>query len=274
MPSELIRIITSDEPAVRDTALEAVCRRLSLSELLNECAALDRFRRDERQPVSARACAFLPVRDPPFSSAAVTQGVQTRGRVPFEGYRHLLTRRFEEAIETFLQAQQAEGASDAISSALAAAYHDLGFQTLANQVRRSVRSVRGNQWMFRIGHPADQPLRIRPELLAAVAGDGSFPDSCANGRRCGWTCRTARWSDIFFLGMDFPEGARVLNVSIDLAVRGRDRGPRPPVEAYLRVIDEPVLRLVSVDLGATADITSLPEVFDFAKDYLGCSRRR
>ena len=30
-----------------------------------------------------------------------------------------------------------------------------------------MRSVRGNQWMFRIGHPADYPLRLRPELLAA-----------------------------------------------------------------------------------------------------------
>ena len=29
---------------------------------------------------------------------------------------------------------------------------------LAGQVRHSVRSVRGNQWMFRIGHPADAPL--------------------------------------------------------------------------------------------------------------------
>ena len=77
------------------------------------------------------------------------------------------------------------------------------------------------------------------------------------------------WSDIFFLGMDFPEGARVLNVSIDLAVRGRDVEPRPPINAYLRVIDEPVLRLVSVDLKSRADITSLAEVFDFAKDYLG-----
>ena len=45
--------------------------------------------------------------------------------------------------------------------------------------------------------------------------------------------------------------------------------PRPPVETYLRVIDEPLLRLTSVDLGATADITSLADVFDFAKDYLG-----
>jgi hypothetical protein len=77
------------------------------------------------------------------------------------------------------------------------------------------------------------------------------------------------WSDIFFLGMDFPEGARVLNVSIDLAVHGRDAEPKPPVEAYLRVIDEPVLRLTSVDLGATAEITDLAEVFDFARDYLG-----
>ena len=82
------------------------------------------------------------------------------------------------------------------------------------------------------------------------------------------------WSDIFFLGMDFPEGARVLNISIDLGVHGRDARPRPPVEAYLRVIDEPVLRLVSVDLGATADITSLAEVFDFAHDYLGLLRPR
>ncbi|WP_410968868.1 hypothetical protein, partial [Salmonella sp. SAL4444] len=61
----------------------------------------------------------------------------------------------------------------------------------------------------------------------------------------------------------------MLNVSIDLAVRGRDAAPRPPVEAFLRVIDEPVLRLVSVDLGAAADVTSLAEVFDFARDYLG-----
>ncbi|MCH5377461.1 MAG: UTP--glucose-1-phosphate uridylyltransferase, partial [Planctomycetes bacterium] len=67
----------------------------------------------------------------------------------------------------------------------------------------------------------------------------------------------------------FPLGARVLNVSIDLGVRGRDDQPRPPIEAYLRVIDEPILRLVSVDLKTKADVTSLAEVFDFAKDYLG-----
>jgi hypothetical protein len=80
--------------------------------------------------------------------------------VPFDGYDNLLKRRFEEAIDIFL----AEPLDDANASALAEAYRRLGFQTLANQVRRSVRSVRGNQWMFRVGHPADQPLRVRGTL--------------------------------------------------------------------------------------------------------------
>ena len=128
--------------------------------------------------------------------------------------------------------------------------------------------MRGNQWMFRMGHPADHPLRLRPELLRRDPLDGTYPilRECTPVRmdltHCGW-------SDIFFLGMDFPEGAKVLNVSIDLGIHGRDAMPRPPVEAYLRVIEEPLLRLVSVDLGASADITNLADVFDFAKDYLG-----
>jgi hypothetical protein len=77
------------------------------------------------------------------------------------------------------------------------------------------------------------------------------------------------WSDIFFLGMDYPEGARVLNISVDLGVHGRDAAPQPPIEAYFRVIDEPVIRLASVDLEASACLTNLDEVFDFGRDYLG-----
>ena len=96
------------------------------------------------------------------------------GHLPFRGCQHLLVRRFEEAIHLFL-AEQARGPSDALCSALAAAYHDLGFQTLANQVRRSVRELRGNQWMFRVGHPADHPLRFRPELLRRPHPGAPFP---------------------------------------------------------------------------------------------------
>ena len=267
MPGPLINIITSSDPAIRNQSLEAFCRPASLGELLQACAELDAFRRQSDNLYErVRALFFLYA----IHRFHLPQkpGLKLQGLIPFKGYGHLLQRRFEEAIETFLTVQKAGGPSDAICSALASAYHRLGFQTLANQVRRSVRSVRGNQWMFRMGHPLDQPLRLRPELLARGAADGSYPllreltPVRMDLTHCGW-------SDIFFLGMDFPEGAKVLNVSVDLGVHGRDASPRPPVEAYLRVIEEPLLRLVSVDLGAAADITQLAEVFDFAKDYLG-----
>ena len=275
---DLISIITATDPALRNQALEAVCAELPLDALLQQCAALDAFRRrSENLYERVRALLFLyaihrfHLPEKLLGASRPTDHASrltNRSLIPFKGYEHLLQRRFEEAIDQFLAVQTAEGPSDAICSSLAAAYYRLAFQTLADQVRRSVRSVRGNQWMFRMGHPADQPLRIRPELIRPNAGDGTYPilRECTPVRmdltHCGW-------SDIFFLGMDYPEGAKVLNVSIDLGIHGRDAAPRPPVEAYLRVIEDPVLRLVSVDLGASANITNLAEVFDFAKDYLG-----
>ena len=97
------------------------------------------------------------------------------GVEPFLGHQHLLERRFEEAVDCFLKQQASHGAGDALSSALANAYHQLAFQTLADQVRISVRSVSGNQWMFRMGHPADQPLRLRGELTRPDPKSGLYP---------------------------------------------------------------------------------------------------
>ena len=262
--SYLTGIIAAADPAVRNRPLDAFCRAAGLAELQSESAALDAFRRRSHNLYErVRALFFLYAIHRfhlPFKP-----GISAPGPIPFSGYDHLLKRRFEEAIEIFLAAQSANGSSAAISSALAAAYHGLGFQTLAGQVRRSVRSVRGNQWMFRTGHPADYPLRLRPELLAE--SQGLFP-ILRETTPVRMDLTHSGWSDIFFLGMDFPEGARVLNVSIDLSVRGAGP-PKPPVEAWLRVIDDPVLRLASVDLGSSAEISTLAEVFDFARDYLG-----
>jgi REP element-mobilizing transposase RayT len=271
MASPLIEIITSADPEIRNQSLEARCRDAAVDELVAACTELDAFRRrSDNLYERVRALFFLyaihrfhlPDR---LGERAAAPGA--RGLIPFHGFEHLLHRRFEEAIDHFLAVQQTEGPSDGISSALAAAYQRLGFQTLADQVRRSVRSVRGNQWMFRMGHPADHPLRLRPELLAR-APDGTYP-ILHERTPVRMDLSHSGWSDIFFLGMDFPEGARVLNVSIDLGVHGRDAAPQPPVEAFLRVLDEPILRLTSVDLGASADIHHLAEVFDFARDYLG-----
>jgi hypothetical protein len=190
------------------------------------------------------------------------------GAIPFEGHKHCLARRFEEAVGVFLSHRKQHGLSDALSSALAAAYHGLAFKTLAQQVQKTVRTVRGNQWMFRMGHSLDYPLKLRRELLERASADEPMP-VLFEETAVRMDLSHAAWSDIFFLGMDYPDGAKVLNISVNLGVHGRDTETRPPVCAFLRVIDEPVLRLTSVDLGATTDVKSLDEVFDFAKDYLG-----
>ncbi len=263
----LLSIIASDDDSVRNKSLESVVETLSTDELLKAIDELDSFRRTESNLYRRVRALFyltaiyryhLPQRLP------VHQG----GRIPYEAYEHLLGRRFMEAIDCLVNEQIKSGPSDSLSSALSQAYHQLGFQTLADQVRRSVRTVRGNQWMFRVGHPADHPLRVNRELI-------TFDEQTNCGPLLKETTAVrmdfshSAWSDIFFLGMDFPEGARVLNVSVDLGVRGRDKETKPPIETYLRVIDEPVIRLTSVDLGATTTIHTIAEVFDFARDYLG-----
>ncbi len=118
--------------------------------------------------------------------------------------------------------------------------------------------------MFRTGHVLAYRIRFDTRLTAGPP----FP-VLHEATPVRMDLTHSAWSDIFFLAMDYPEGARVLNISVDLAIRGSGQAPRPPVEAFLRVIDEPVLRLVSVDLQAQTEITALEEVFDFARDYLG-----
>ncbi len=267
MPPRVIAIIDSADAATRDVAIDRWAAGQSAADLLAACAELDAYRRRETNLYKRVRALFFITALHRYHLPARAE-LPRSGRVPFAGFRHLLERRFEEAIAVFSRAQTEHGPSETLSSALAAAHHALAFQTLADQVRRTVRSTRGNAWMFRLGHPLDQPLRVRPELLARDSAEAPFPllrertPVRMDLTHCGW-------SDIFFLGMDFPEGARVLNISIDLGLHNRDTAPRPPVEAYFRVIDEPVIRLASVDLEATATLNSLDDVFDFGRDYLG-----
>ena len=163
-------------PADGPQYFEQLCRAASRAELEAMAAALEQFRRATPNFYHrVRALFFLEAIHryflPPHYAA------DNAGSIPFEGHQHALERRFEEAIDTFLRHQREHGASDALSSALAAAYHGLEFKTLATQVQKTVRTVRGNQWMFRTGHPLDYPLRLRSEMLprggdAAFAGDG------------------------------------------------------------------------------------------------------
>ncbi len=251
----------------RNISLDSLCQGLDLNSLLEECRELDSFRRNSDNLYERVRALFFLYAIHRFHLPRLSSP-NAPALIPYAGLKNLLERRFEEAIGVFLAAQAEQGASASISSALAASYRALGFQTLADQVRSSVRNVRGNQWMFRAGHTYDYPLRLRSELLA---GSPVYP-ILREATPVRMDLTHSGWSDIFFLGMDFPEGARVLNVSIDLAVRAPGQNgtkPQPPVEAWFRVIDQPVIRLTSVDLHTSADVSSFAEVFDFPRDYLG-----
>jgi hypothetical protein len=131
-----------------------------------------------------------------------------------------------------------------------------------------VRSSIGNQWMFRVGHPDEHPLRIHPELLKRSPATHLYPILCEK-TPVRMDLTHSCWSDIFFLGMDYPEGARVINISVDLGVFGRDTKIQPPIESYLRVIDQPLIRITSLDLNDSKDISELSDLLNFSNDYLG-----
>lgn len=264
--SLLTNLIHTSDEASRDRSLFAACVELSDNELLRECAALDKFwLQSDNLYERVRALMFL--------YALHRFILPERGLcpdyhpVPQKPAEQLFSRRYAHAIRELLVDGAQARRSDTYVSGLAEAYHGLALQSLADQVRHCVRSVPGNRWMFRTGHPSEIPLKVRRQLI----------DLDAQGQRPCLVERTAVrmdlshscWSDIFFLAMDRPDFARVLNISVDLCIQGSGAEPQPPVEAWFRVIDRPVIRLVSVDLEAVAEIDNLPEVFDFGRDYLG-----
>ena len=124
----------------------------------------------ERQPLRARARAVLPLRHPSLPPPAAAGGLGPGA----DSLRRAITicssgasRR--RSISSWRHRRRT-GRARPSPARWPPGYRSLAFQTLADQVRRSVRSVRGNQWMFRVGHPADYPLRAPPRTAGRRAG--------------------------------------------------------------------------------------------------------
>jgi len=261
-----INTITSSDPAQRNQSFYALSRNMRTPELFRALRELDDFRKTTPNLYEkVRAILFLYAGYRFFLMEA--KDIPATGKIPYAGFEDLLGRRFEQAIITFLHEVEQHGPSATLFSGLAEAYHHLSFQILADQVRKSVRSSKGNQWMFRVGHQEEHPIRIHPKLMHRPDNTLLYP-VLEEQTAVRMDLTHSGWSDIFFLGMDYPEGARVVNISIDLGMFGRDKDIRPPLQSYVRVIPEPVLRLTSIDLNTTKDITDLADLFNFGNDYL------
>ncbi len=261
-----IETITSADPQKRDRSFFELSRHMQSKELLAALLELEEFRKTTSNLYDkVRAILFLYAGFRFFLISA--KEIPKTGKVPYTGFEDLLARRFEQAIHAFYQEIKVQGPSATLFSALAECYHQLSFQTLANQVRKSVRSSKGNQWMFRSGNQDQHPIKIHPKLLQRREGTLFYP-ILHEQTSVRMDLTHSGWSDIFFLGMDYPDGANVVNVSIDLGMFGRDKDIRPPLHSYVRVIPEPVLRVTSIDLNTTKDITDLDDLFNFGNDYL------
>ncbi|MGV3639146.1 MAG: UTP--glucose-1-phosphate uridylyltransferase [Adhaeribacter sp.] len=261
-----IQTITSPDPALRDRSFFELSRHLSSQDLYLCLRELEAFRKSTPNLYDkVRAILFLYAGYRFFLMEA--QDIPAIGKIPYAGFEDLLQRRFEQAITTFLHEIDRHGPNASIYSGLAESYHHLSFQILADQVRKSVRSSKGNQWMFRVGHQEEHPIKIHPALLQREE-NGLFYPVLEEQTSVRMDLTHSGWSDIFFLGMDYPEGARVVNVSVDLGVFGRDKDIRPPLQTYVRVIPEPLLRLTSIDLNTTKDVHDLADMFNFGNDYL------
>ena len=265
MTNRLVQGITSSDPTIRDVPLDELCHESTFAELWQEVRGLEEFwRHSDNLYQRVRALFFLYA----IHRFHLIDRPETPfcGPLPFAGHHAFLRRRFSEALDIFLAQLQNTGPSRPLHSALATVYRELGFETLAAQVRTSVRSTSGNRWMFEIKNPSEHPLKVDPRLCRS---GGPTPPTLSEETPVRMDLSHSAWSDIFFLGMDYPEGARVLNTSIDLAIRGHGEHTRPPVETRFRVIDEPVLRLTSIDLECSRDLQMIAELFDFGSDYLG-----
>ncbi len=81
--SHLVSIITAADPLTRDQSLDAFCRSADVPTLVEECAALDRFRR-ERGNLYERVRALFFLYAIHRFHLASRPGVRNRGLVPFD----------------------------------------------------------------------------------------------------------------------------------------------------------------------------------------------
>jgi len=263
--NQFIETIQSTEYTIRNRSFHNLCSGKSLEELFKNFDELESFRKQTNNLYfRVRACLFLYAGYRFFLQDH--KSLPKTGKIPTSAYENLLNRNFEKSISQLIDECKLKGANANLISALAECYHHISFQILADQVRRSVRLSRGNQWMFRVGDAESHPLHIHPKMLERNEGM-LFPLLCET-TPVRMDLTHSAWSDIFFLGMDYPEGARVINVSVDLGVYGRDENIQPPLESYVRIIAEPVIRLTSLDLKDSKDITDLADLFNFGNDYL------
>jgi galactokinase/mevalonate kinase-like predicted kinase len=134
----------------------------------------------------------------------------------------------------------------------------------------------GRQWLQSLGLELGAPMTVlqwagRAQEVAfealerAIVGSGaasSVPRNALRSDEIVWARAPARldfgggWTDTPPYALEW--GGCVINAAIDL-------NGQPPIQAYVRVIDEPVIRIGSIDLGVRIEIRKFEDLLDYRK---------
>lgn len=267
MSNELINTIISEDTALRNRSIRVLLQNMDTDELLQTAGELEGFRKSSGNLYhKVRASLFLFVTYRYYLGKK--KDVRQQGGIPVDGVKAAFSRDFEKAIDLYLDEIINKGnLNSALFSALADSYYKLSFKYLLAQVKLSISLCSENYHLYNINGLDNYPLSVPEDLIIPDVETGLYP--------VGMDVAPVRldpshseWSDIFFLGMDFPEGARVVNMSVNLRIHGSKGMVLPPCECYCRYIREPVIHLISIDLKTSKKISTLNELFNFGNDYL------
>ena len=134
----LIEAIVAPTQQAKMGVLEQFCRTASFDELITAARTLHTFGHDADTNIYHRVRALLQASAIYRFYLPERPELAPTGRIPYHGHELVMSCRFNEAIEAFLKAAAANGMTDPLASALAVAYHGLGFDQLALQRRNHV----------------------------------------------------------------------------------------------------------------------------------------
>lgn len=267
MSNNLVKTIVSEDGTLRNRSINSLLQNKNKNELLELAEGLEAFRKSSNNLYhKVRASLFLFVIYRFYLQ--VNEEIIPYGKIPIKGVKAAFKRAFEKSIDIYLGEITKNGnRNGSIFSAIAESYHKLSFKYLLDQVKLSISHCNENFHLFNINGLDDYPYSVPAKLTTPDAKTGLYPISLDTSP-VRLDPSHSGWSDIFFLGMDFPEGARVVNISVNLKIHG-SKGPiTPPCECYCRFIEEPIINLTSIDLNASKKISTIKELFNFGNDYL------
>jgi fucokinase len=103
---------------------------------------------------------------------------------------------------------------------------------------------------------------LEQAIVASGSNDGDKPRSILRSDEIVWARAPARldigggWTDTPPYSLEW--GGCVVNAAVDL-------NGQPPIQSYVRVIDEPVIRIGSIDLGVRIEVKRFEDLLDYRK---------